>query len=356
MTTRVALCGAGMIAEVHALACGSAAAAVAKVASRTADRAGNLARRTNAAVASWTDVHDDVDVVVVCTPPSHHVAHAIAALDAGATVLVEKPLARTLAEADALAARVSAGGRLVYAENLLFAPAVREFVRRLPRLGTLVHLSARSLQGAPTWGGFLEPEWGGGALFDLGIHPLALVVVAARVAGAGEPVAVSAELRGDRTDTWGRATIEFDDGSSATVESGWEGPDEGMWELQAASATGTLRLELRPAIALEHDGEPVVLPVAGHPIPLVEDFGYVSQMRHTVEVASNRLPVEVAGDRPPVEVAGDRPPMEMNVDFGRAMMELVTACYASARTGERVSLPFGGDRSLSPLEHWRGKQ
>lgn len=336
MSTRVALCGAGMIAGVHALACGSANSRVTKVASRTRARAAALAERAGAAAVSWSDVHDDVDLVVVSTPPGLHVTHTIAALDAGATVLVEKPLARTLAEADDLLARVATGGRVVYAENLLFAPAVREFVRRLPTLGPLVHLSARSLQGAPTWGGFLEPEWGGGALFDLGIHPLALVVAAADVAGAGEPVAVVAELRGDRTDTWGRATIDFADGSVATVESGWEGPEEGAWELQAASDTGTLRLELRPAVVLEHDGESVAIPAPTHPIPLVEDFGYVSQMRHAVN-----------GDH-------ERPPVEMNVEFGRAMMELVTACYASARTGDRVSLPFGGDRSLSPLEQWKG--
>jgi len=335
MTSRVALCGAGMIAGVHALACEPAGAEVVKVASRTTERATALARRVRASIASWSDVHDDVDVVVVCTPPSRHVANSLSALDAGATVLVEKPLSRTLDDADRLVARADAGARVVYAENLLFAPAVREFMRRLPDLGRLVHLSARSLQGAPTWGGFLDPEWGGGALFDLGIHPLALVVAAARVAGAGEPVAVTAELRGDRTDTWGRASIEFVGGPTAVVESGWEGPEEGAWELQAASETGTLRLELRPAIALEHDGETVRLAASTHPIPLVEDFGYVSQMRHAVDAGR------------------DTPPVETNAEFGRAMMELVTACYSSARLGSRVGLPFGGDRSLSPLQHWK---
>lgn len=335
MSARVSLCGAGMIAGVHALACESAAATLTHVASRRIDRAETLAGRFGARAVPFEQVHLDADVVIVCTPPALHAPHAVAALGAGATVLVEKPLTRTLLEADALAELASGGTRVVYAENLLFAPAVREFLARLPRLGKLTHLSARSLQGQPTWGGFLEPDWGGGAVFDLGIHPLALAVVSARVAGAGRPVAVTAELRGDRTDTWGRVEIEFEDESRAVVEAGWEGPDDGIWDLQAASAIGTLRLELRPMIALESNGDPVRLPVAQHGIPLIEDFGYVSQLRHAVDPS------------------GDAPPVPMDAEFGRSMMELVTACYASAGARERIDLPFRGDRSSSPLDHWK---
>src|SRR5581483_5029857 len=53
------------------------------------------------------------DVVVVCTPHPSHAALTIAALEAGAHVLVEKPLAPEAREADAMIAAADSAGRLL---------------------------------------------------------------------------------------------------------------------------------------------------------------------------------------------------------------------------------------------------
>src|SRR5690606_2420747 len=159
-------------AVVHALAAQALRFPIGSIASRRPANAQKLAKDLGARAVTYDDLPAGADVVVVATPPSCHAADALRVVRAGATALVEKPLCTTLAEADVLAAE--ADGRLVYAENLAFAPVVERALELMGALGPLVHLEVRSLQGRPDWGDFLTAGWGGGALFDLGVHPLAV--------------------------------------------------------------------------------------------------------------------------------------------------------------------------------------
>lgn len=273
------------------------------------------------------------DLLVVATPPEHHVALALQGLAAGARVLVEKPIAPTLAEADRLVAAAGAPGAptLRCAENLLHAPAWRELRHRRPALGTLQHMSVRTLQPPPDWGHFTRPLTDGGVLYDLGPHPIALALGV-----AGEPpVGVSATLsssRDDGADDDAEVEVHFASGLRATVHVSWTSPDV-AWDLQAASDTGVLRLELLPEVMLEHDGEPVPVPARHRvPDPRIEQFGYVDQL------------LDLAHDDP----AGQ------NATQAREVLEVICAAYASAgRGGAVVALPFDGDRSATPMRLWR---
>ncbi|NED90738.1 Gfo/Idh/MocA family oxidoreductase [Streptomyces sp. SID11233] len=144
-----------------------------------ADRHGWAAAETD-----WRALiaRDDVQLVDICTPGDSHAEIAIAALEAGKHVLCEKPLANTVAEAEAMteaAARAAARGQVaVVGFNYRKVPAIT-YARKLiaqGRLGTLRHVRATYLQdwlvdpGSPlTWR--LEREHAGsGALGDLGAH------------------------------------------------------------------------------------------------------------------------------------------------------------------------------------------
>ena len=338
--TGVALCGAGWISAAHAAAARVAGYEIVAVASRTPARAAQEAAKYGARAISYAELPAGADVVVVATPPGAHAADAVRLLDAGAAVLLEKPLCRTLAEADAIVAAAAAHGeRLLYAENLVYSPAVIEMLGRVRRIGDLTHLEARTLQAVPTWGEFTTDEWGGGALFDLGVHPLALVMLLASAAGAGRPTSVSAELRGGAghgTDEHAEVIVHFHTGLQARVVSSWQGGPDAVWDVQAASATGVLRLELLPTVLLEHDGAAVVLPAPTSALPVVEQFGYLGQLRALVgDIGAGRRPV-------------------MSAAFGREVLDVVCAAYASAGMGgEPVGLPFAGRRDASPLELWR---
>lgn len=334
--TAIATCGAGTIAGVHALAARELGQSIVAMASRTRANAERRAREHGARAVDYADLPAGADLVVVATPPARHLDDTRHALAAGAAVLVEKPLCRTLHEADELVA-VDDSHRVVYAENLAFAPVIVDFLARARTLGPLTHLEARTLQSRPTWGDFLDPAWGGGALFDLGVHPLALVVLIARATGNGEVESVRAELTGETTDTHADVWLTFGSGLRAHVVSSWDGPEAGVWDLQASSRTGVLRADLRPDVALELNGEPQRLAPTTAKIPQLEQFGYVEQLRTAVACATEgRF-------------------SHMNVSFGRSILEIVCACYVSARKGAvDVPVPSGCDRTRTPWELWRG--
>lgn len=336
-----ALAGAGWISAVHGLAVRTLPGSqVVAVASRTESSAERRVAETGGRVVGYEDLPAGADIVIVATPPSHHAADALRAMAAGAAVVVEKPLCTTLHDADRLVRVVEAGGLLTYAENLLFADATSTALTEVARLGPLAHLSARVLQPRPSWGEFTERHWGGGVLFDLGVHPLALVLRAARAA----PVAVSARFDASPdidVEDHARVAVRFASGLVGEVEVSWRDPTP-AWDLQAASDTGVVRFDLLPEVALERDGEPLALP----PLPVRADgdrtppqldrFGYVEQLRDAE--ASWR-----AGRSSAIS----------DVHLGRDVLEIVCAASESARTGAEVALPWAGPRDRTPIELWR---
>ena len=70
---------------------------------------------------------EPVEAVFICTPNHLHAEYALACLRSGKHVFVEKPLALTVADADALVAAAEAGGRLLMSgQTLRFAPRLRQ--------------------------------------------------------------------------------------------------------------------------------------------------------------------------------------------------------------------------------------
>lgn len=160
------------------------------LAPRMAVLAGRSKERTSAAAAQmgWADVEtdwrelirrDDVQIVDICTPGDSHADIAIAALEAGKHVICEKPLANTVAEAEAMVrAAASAPGRTMVAFNYRRVPAIalaRRYVEE-GRLGEIRHVRAQYLQD---W--IVDPDFplvwrlqkdkaGSGALGDIGAH------------------------------------------------------------------------------------------------------------------------------------------------------------------------------------------
>jgi predicted dehydrogenase len=337
----VVLWGAGMVAGVHAAACRALDWRVAAVASRTAARASDLA----ATVAARATTFDDLlatrqgDIAIVATPPADHVGAVVALLDAGYHVVVEAPMACTLAGADELIeAEATAQRPVLYSEHLVGAPTIDGLLVRVAGIGALTHLSARATQPPPSW----RPEdgpaahWGGGALFDLGVHPVGLTLRTALESGAGRPVSLSAVI-GDAGTRHEHGTIKlrFESGLVATIVARWQPDAAPDWDLQAASASAVLRADLYPAPALEHNGEPVPTgaPIRAGGTSLVDDYGYAPQLkRFWTNIRTGR-------------------PVPATSRLGRQVLDVICAAHWSAgRRAIDVALPFAGPRDQTPAQ------
>ena len=171
------------------------------------------ARRHHAInVAKNARIYDDLDLMLdgealdfvdIASPPIFHAAAIRKALDAGAHVLVEKPLCLTAAEFEELAALAMKRSRvLMCVHNWKHAPAYRRARELIEsgRLGDLRYISlVRMRSGAAGAGGSsvggerwrLAAKTGGGILIDHGWH---VFYLAQWLTGGAAPVAISAHL------------------------------------------------------------------------------------------------------------------------------------------------------------------
>jgi scyllo-inositol 2-dehydrogenase (NADP+) len=173
----------------------------------------------------------DVDLVVVASPSNAHLATTLAALEAGKHVVVEKPMATTLTDADAmLAAAERSRGVLTVFHNRRFDrdyQMVKRIVRD-GRLGGLLTVASRVMTYGPEWANYgvpeFDPQWrtkaahGGGFLGDWGPHLVEQVLDL-----TGEwPVNVSAQLRSQlwatEVEDYFDLRLAFPSGLVATLE------------------------------------------------------------------------------------------------------------------------------------------
>ncbi len=144
-------------------------------------------------VASVEALLDDIDVLVVATSNRAHVSIALAGLERGLVVVVDKPLAPSAAEGRQL---LAAGGRLTVFQNRRWDGDFLTLRRLLADgvLGTALRLESRYERFRPQadltrWREAADPAEGGGLLLDLGAH-----LVDQAVLLFGPPVSVYGEV------------------------------------------------------------------------------------------------------------------------------------------------------------------
>lgn len=124
-----------------------------------------------------------IDAVIITTPNKFHEKYTISALQSGINVLLEKPLAHTLDSAENIAEVAdSTDAFCMVGFNNRFRPAIEVFkeYQRGEKFGDLTHIDAnyvrrRGIPGRGSW--FTTQEIsGGGALIDIGVHAVDLVL------------------------------------------------------------------------------------------------------------------------------------------------------------------------------------
>lgn len=175
MVYQYAVLGAGRIGAVHATAITTHPQAHVRwvvdpnleAAEYVAQRGGGQASTDLAHVLA----DPEVDAVVVASPTPYHVEHALAAIEAGKHVLIEKPVAATLAEVEAHYAALTSTDRVVMVGfNRRFDPSFAEVKARTVagEIGQLLQLTIISRDPAPPPAEYLAAS--GGIFNDMTIH------------------------------------------------------------------------------------------------------------------------------------------------------------------------------------------
>jgi len=188
---------------------------------------------------------DDYDIIDICTTNKGHAPITLKVLAAGANVLVEKPMAMNVGEAEQMIAAAKKYQKtLMVAQNQRFEASSEKLkaVIESGELGQIYYASARYLRrrGIPGWGKFhIKSESMGGPLIDIGVHAIDLVLW---LMGMPKPVSVSGKVYrmfGDRPDLcngdWGigypakefdvedfaTGFVRFENNLTMTVETAW---------------------------------------------------------------------------------------------------------------------------------------
>jgi predicted dehydrogenase len=174
LTTRIAVIGAGAFGKNHVrVAAENSRARLTHVVDPNLKRAREQAELHHAAAASSLDeIIGQVDAAIIAAPTSEHAAIGCRLLEAGIDVLVEKPIAATVAEADRLVETAARHNRILQVGHLeRFNPAIVELERiaSLPLFFEIHRMSVFTLRS-------LDVD----VVLDLMIHDLDIVLALAR--------------------------------------------------------------------------------------------------------------------------------------------------------------------------------
>jgi myo-inositol 2-dehydrogenase / D-chiro-inositol 1-dehydrogenase len=356
--TKVAILGAGFIADIHleSYARFVPDAEVTAVYSRTAAHAERFAKHWRIP-RLFTDLdaliaEADCDVVDICLPNFLHHRATVAAAKAGKHVIIEKPLCMTLEEADEMIAVCRAHDRkLMYAEELCFAPKY-ERIRLLVSegaVGDVYMLKQLEKHSGPHTDWFWDVEQsGGGVLMDMGCHAFGWF----RWMLGGNPkvksvwatmdtVRHSARTRGEDNTI---CVVEFENGVIGLAEDSWAKPGGMDDRIEVYGSKGVSYADLFRGNSASTYSE--------------EGYGYAAEKAGSTQGWTYTIFEEVFNQGYPHElqhfiecVRGNKTPLVTGED-GRAVLEMIYAAYASARSGAKVALPFAPKVS-KPIDLWK---
>jgi predicted dehydrogenase len=293
------------------------------------------------------------DVVVVCTPHPSHPALTIASLEAGAHVLVEKPLAVEAREADDMIDAAERSGRtLGVCFQQRFRPVIAAAHALIAdgRLGDLIRTSIvdplyrpNSYYRAAAWRGTWIGE-GGGVLMNQAPHTLDLLC---HLAGSPARVWGVAQRRSQPMETEDTATalLEYANGAVGTIAVSTTEP--GIQRIELVGDRG--RIEIVGETIAFHRFEPAV---SEHLRTATGMFDAPASVAEPVELpAGGGSHLDVHVDFAAAVRAGSEP--RVPARSALCSLELANAIVLSSYTREAVELPVDRDAYAALLAELR---
>lgn len=293
-----------------------------------------------------------VDAVIVGAPNDLHARMVIDAAGAGKHVIVEKPFAINLKQADEMiAACAAAKVKLMYAEELVFAPKYVRAQRLVEEgaFGRVYLVKQLEKHSGPHAAWFWDVDRsGGGVLMDMGCHGIEF---ARWIYGKPKIIAVTGHCslvcHTDRTRAEDNSIVllEFEGGGSALIEDSWTffgGMDD---RAEMYGTEGSVLCDLVHGNAMKtwsNTGYGYAMEKAassrGYSFTVFEEnwnYGFPQELQHFVDC-----------------IRFDREPSETGPD-GREVLRTIFAAYESAATGRRIRMEGYEPRHPErPIESW----
>jgi UDP-N-acetylglucosamine 3-dehydrogenase len=271
------------------------------------------------------------EAVTIAVPTENHHGAVMEALEAGCHVLVEKPIAATLAQADELVAAAKSAGLVLAVGHIeRYNPAVLELKRRLDKgqLGRVYQFDAQRL------GPFPQRIRDVGVVIDLATHDLDLM----RFLTGSEIVRVYAETRRKVHTTredMVSGLLRLEDGSVGLLQINWLTPTK-IRQLTVTGERGMFRADYltqdlffhENAEAADHNGEQITMPRGVSEGSMVK---YVVHKREPLQSELETFMKAVAGE-PAGIVSGED---------GTEALRLALAMVESGDEGRVVTIARG---------------
>lgn len=279
----------------------------------------------------------DFEVASICLPPFEHAPAAVALLRAGKHVVVEKPMAPSLQECDAMLAAARSGGRLlsVIAQNRFKTPMMKlKRVLESGLLGRVLHAQVDSFwwRGARYYDLWWRGTWaqeGGGCTLNHAVHHMDLFQW---MMGLPQTVqALTTNLCHDNAEVedFSTAVLTYANGSIGQITASLiHHGEEQQLVFQGEHAKVAVPWQVKAAKQKENGFPEENVELAAEIQALYESLPAVALEGHDGQIAN--VVAAVAG----------REPLLVDGTEGRKTLELITAIYQAGHLGQPVELPL----------------
>jgi predicted dehydrogenase len=316
-------------------------AAAADVAQGSLDRA----RNEHGVHRLYTDyrrmLHEcpDIEAVSICTPNGLHAENAIASLDAGKHVLVEKPMAMNAAQGQAMIDAAHRNHRHLVVGFQWRFDAKTQFIKdqiKAGQLGDILYVRVQALRrrGIPNWGVFGRKDLqGGGPMIDIGVHCLEM---AHFMIGTPQPTSASGNTwtyHGNKPQTaksmwpnWDYKSytvedlavgqVRFANGIMLSIEASFVAHiPKDIWNVTIMGTNGGANWE---SSEIYTDVNDYLMNLTPGWLPTNDNF--LEKMKHFVEVCKGQRQNESSGEH------------------GLMIQKILDALYTSAAEGKEVTI------------------
>jgi UDP-N-acetyl-2-amino-2-deoxyglucuronate dehydrogenase len=341
---KVAIIGAGAIANIHleGLLKFQDKCQVVALADIYPDKAREKVERFGLDAAVYEDYQEllskeTLDLAVILTPPFAHAETTIAALNAGVNVLLEKPMATSLEECDAMIAAAKKNGKLlsVVAQNRYKSPMMKlKSVLDSGMAGKILHAQVDSFWWRGQnyydlwWRGTWEKE-GGGCTMNHAVHHIDLFQWMMGMPAEVQAVISNVNHDNSEVEDFSTSVLLYEDGRVGQITAslvhhgenqrlifqGEKAAISAPWRVQASTAMDNGFPETNTALEKQIEQFYEQLPDVVHD-------GHDGQIANVLAALKGEEELLIDGAA------------------GRRTIELVMAIFQSGTTGERVTLPM----------------